>query len=445
MDNTLAYIDQGSFLGLRALGRGPIDQAVWIYERPVDLDGLLRLRRNLALGLLGRRIERSPLPFGRHRWVADRDLQYLDMSARECRRGAVWSWADDCMRAPIDPEHGPGWRLAVQPLSDGGSAVSLVTSHSIVDGLGLITAVVDAVNGVDRQLGYPPPRSRTRRRALLEDTGAALAGVPGIARAVVAAVRVARAERGDLATSVRATGESSAGDDRPLLPPAVVAFVDTAQWDACAHRLGGTSNSLFSAVAARLGHRLGRVDEHGLAYLSWPVSERTEGDTRANALVEANMSVDPEQVLTDLSALRSATKRALSESAETSVRMTGPLPLTPLTPPAVLRRLEGMVLAVNNPIACSNMGELDPAFGRPDGTDADFTVIRGLEPQITSRVLHRLGGQLLLAGCRLRGRVSVAVGSWSPTRSNSKEDLRDAVVATLADFGLTGQVEGPAA
>ena len=36
--HTLAYIDQGSFLGLRALGRGPIVQAVWVYDRGVDID-----------------------------------------------------------------------------------------------------------------------------------------------------------------------------------------------------------------------------------------------------------------------------------------------------------------------------------------------------------------------------------------------------------------------
>ncbi|MGW0158712.1 hypothetical protein ACWDUN_05250 [Mycobacterium sp. NPDC003323] len=445
MDNTLAYIDQGSFLGLRALGRGPIDQAVWIYDRPVDLDGLLRFRRNLGNGLLGRRIERSPLPFGRHRWVADPAPQSLDMSSRECRRSELWSWADDCMRAPIDPEHGPSWRLAVQPFSDGGAAVSLVTSHSIVDGLGLVNSVVDAVNGVDRRLSYPAPNSRTLGRALAQDARQILRSVPSMGRAVVASIKVARAESGDLATSFRSAGDAVGGDDRPMLPPSVVAFVDTEQWDACARRLGGTSNSLFSGVAARVGHRLGRVDRDGLAYLSWPVSERTEGDTRANALVEANMSVDPEQVVTDLSALRAATKKALSESAVNSVRMTGPLPLTPVTPQVMLRRLEGMVLAVNSPIACSNMGELDPAFGRPDGTDADYVVIRGLEPQITSRVLNRIGGQLLLAGCRTRGRMAVAVGSWTVGRTNSKEALRDVVVDALADFGLTGTVEGPAA
>lgn len=443
VDDTLAYIDQGSFLALRALGRGPIDQAIWIYDRPVDLEGLLRFRRNLGNGLLGRRIERSPLPFGRHRWVADPDPQSLDMSSRECRRGDVWSWVDACLSTPIDPEHGPSWRLALQPFSDGGAAVSLVTSHSIVDGLGLITSVVDAVNGVDRELCYPAPNSRTRGRALVEDAREILGSVPSMARAAAVSIRVARAESGDLATSFKAGRSTAAGDDRPLVPPSVVAFVDTEQWDECARRLGGTSNSLFSGVAARLGHHLGRVDNDGLAYLSWPVSDRTEGDTRANALLEASMSVDPEQVVTDLSALRAATKKALSESAENSVRMTGPLPLTPLTPQVMLRRLEGMVLAVNSPIACSNMGELDPAFGRIDGADADFAVIRGLEPQITSRVLNRIGGQLLVAGCRFGGRMSLAVGAWTVGRSNSKEEVREIVIDALADFGLTGTVEGP--
>lgn len=62
VDSTLAYIDQGSFLGLRALGRGPLAQYGWIYEHPVDLDAVRRFHHNLGHGLLGRRVERSPLP-----------------------------------------------------------------------------------------------------------------------------------------------------------------------------------------------------------------------------------------------------------------------------------------------------------------------------------------------------------------------------------------------
>jgi hypothetical protein len=230
-----------------------------------------------------------------------------------------------------------------------------------------------------------------------------------------------------------------------MVTPSVVAYIDTEHWDACAKRLGGTSNSLFSGMAARLGELLGRVDGDGLVNLSWPVSERTEGDTRANALMAASMTADPQQVRTDLSGVRAAMKQALAESAQESAKMTGPLPLTPLTPRRLLRRLEGMVLAVNNPIACSNMGELDPAFCRPDGTDADYVSMRALEPQITSRALNRIGGQLLLAGARAGGRMALVVGSWTVGGVNSKEALRDVVQRALDDFGLTGTIEGPRA
>lgn len=59
MDNQLAYIDQGSFLGLRALGRGPHQQYVWVYDHDMDLDALGQFHHNLGYTLFGRRIERS--------------------------------------------------------------------------------------------------------------------------------------------------------------------------------------------------------------------------------------------------------------------------------------------------------------------------------------------------------------------------------------------------
>lgn len=442
-DNTLAYIDQASFLGLRALGRGPVIQSVWVYDHPVDLDGLRRFQRNLGKGLFGRRIERSALPFGRHHWVAETTRSDLDLAEGECPRSEISTWADDCLRAPIDPEHGPGWRLAVQPLAGGGAAVSLAVSHSICDGHGLVLSVIEAVNGVERDLRYPPPNARTRRDALTADARQMAGAVPEIGKAVVSAVRVARAERNDLSSSFKTAGDIPTGDDQPMITPSVVMYVDIDEWDGCARRLGGSSNSLFAGVAARLGQLLGRVDGEGRVNLSWPVSERTEGDHRANALVAATMKADPEQVTADLGVVRGDMRQALAESAETSAKMTGPLPLTPLTPRLLLRRLEAMVLAVDSPIACSNLGDLDPAFSRPDGTDAEFVSVRALEPAITSRALNRIGGQLLLAGCRAHGRVGLVASAWTVGKTNSKDALRKVVSRALADFGLTGSAESP--
>ncbi|QZH63896.1 hypothetical protein [Mycolicibacterium farcinogenes] len=442
MDCRLAFIDQASFLSLRALDRGPLMQYTWIYDRPVDLDGIRRFQRNLAGGLLGRRIERSPLQFGRHRWVASPAQADLEVSVSDCPRADVWAWADDRIRRPIDPERGPAWHLGVQPFSDGGAAVSLVASHSVVDGQAMTMSVAEAVTGAKRELGYPEPGSRSRRQALAEDARAAFRSVPDIGRAAVAAVRVARAEREDLASSFKTAADvPPAGDDLPVLAPTVAVFIDVEQWDDRARRLGGTSNSLFAGVAARLGQKLGRPGADGTVMLSWPVSERTPTDTRANALIAAKMRADPDTVTTDLSAVRSAMKAALAESAELSARLLAPLPLTPLTPKALVRRLEAMVVSVDNPIGCSNIGELDPAMNRPDGTDADLVSLRLLEPQITTRVLNRIGGYLSLVSGRVNGRIFISVGAWTVGAVNSKEALRATVRAGLDDFGLSGVVE----
>ncbi|EUA24602.1 hypothetical protein I552_3865 [Mycobacterium xenopi 3993] len=64
--------DQALFAAGRAAGLKLVTQVVWIYEHAIDFDGLKRFHHNLGYGLLGRRIECSPLPFGRHRWVLDR-------------------------------------------------------------------------------------------------------------------------------------------------------------------------------------------------------------------------------------------------------------------------------------------------------------------------------------------------------------------------------------
>src|ERR1700722_10257871 len=151
VSNTLDYMDQASFRGLQVLGRAPLMQFIWIYDR-VNIDGLRRFQRNLGHGLLGRLIECSPLPFGRHRWVSAPGPADLDVAAQDRDRSEVWTWADERICLPIDPENGPAWRLGVQPLTDGGAAVSLVASHSVADAIGLSLSIADAAKGIKRDL-----------------------------------------------------------------------------------------------------------------------------------------------------------------------------------------------------------------------------------------------------------------------------------------------------
>ncbi|AYE98790.1 hypothetical protein C0J29_13220 [Mycobacterium paragordonae] len=442
VDNRLAHMDQVSFLGVRALGYGTLAQVVWLYNRQVDVDGLRRFHRNLGHSLLGRRIERSPLAFARDRWVVSRGPADLDIAHAPRPRAEVNAWTYERACLPIDPELGPGWHLGVLPLTDQGTAVTLVASHTLVDGLALCQVVADAAEGRTCDLGYPPPGSRPRGRAVLEDARQTIASTPELARAVATMVRLARRGREELASSVAAAPPAPRSRrDEPVAVPTVAAFVDVTQWDACANKLGGTSNSLFAGFAARLGVRLGRRLDDGLVTLAFPVGERTDGDTRGNALTFASITVDPAHAASDLGEIRAKLKSALTELTTSTNEMLGTIPLAALTPKWLARRLVGAGLgSAGLPIGCSNLGQLDPAAARPDGTDADYAYGRLIEPGIPKDTLENIGGQLFMASGRVLGKVFVTVIAYRPGQANTTPELRRLVSETFAEFELTAEI-----
>src|SRR5277367_1793924 len=134
-DNRLALLDQAFYAGHRAAGQNEAMQAVWVYEHAVDFDTLRRLHHNLGHGLFARLIERSPLPFGRHRWVSDPNPSNIDIAECARPRAEVSDWADERAQLPVHPERGPGWHLGVLPLTDGSIAVTMVVSHYLLDGI----------------------------------------------------------------------------------------------------------------------------------------------------------------------------------------------------------------------------------------------------------------------------------------------------------------------
>ena len=76
----------------------------------------------------------------------------------------------------------------------------------------------------------------------------------------------------------------TADDDQAVEVPGLTAYIDLAEWDARAKTLGASSNSLAAGVACRLAVRVGRVHDDGTVTLRFPVTLRTEDDTRGNAL-----------------------------------------------------------------------------------------------------------------------------------------------------------------
>jgi Wax ester synthase-like Acyl-CoA acyltransferase domain len=447
MSNVLDLFDQTVFVGERATGATNLLQCVWMYNRAIDIDGLRQFHHHLQRGRLSRRIEPSPLPFGRHRWVSPSGQSELEIIATPQPREEFDAWLNEQANTPLDAEHGPGWHLAMVRFTDGGAGVSLVISHCLTDGVGLCEALTEAASGRHDPINWPAAGSRRRPQALREDARQTLHDIPGIGRALksaVAAARMAGRHRGRAGSAASAPSKdlskppapTAGADERVTLPTATI-FVDVDEWDARAQSLGGTSNTLLAGLAARLAQRVGRVTADGSVTLTLPVNERTAGDTRANAITNVDFTVDPAPATWDLSGIRAATKQALIRSQEEINERWKLLHLVPLLPQWLVRRCVGVSANGATSVVSSNLGAVNPAAYRPDGTDADHFVMRPLGPGVTKAIMHRLGGLLVLLSGRAHGRVFVSALAYQPDRPNSNDGLWHDLSGALSDFSLT--------
>jgi hypothetical protein len=445
MSNVLDLFDQTVFLGERATGATNLLQCVWVYNRAIDIDGLRKFHHHLQQGRLSRRVERSPLPFGRHRWVSPSGQSDLEIVATPRPREEFDAWLGEQANTPLDAEHGPGWHLAVLPFTDGGAGVSLVISHCLTDGVGLCEALADAASGRHDPINWPAAASRRWWQALREDTRQTAGDIPGIGRAVVAAARFAR-RRGDAGSAAAPLCQppalSGRADELIDLPTATI-FVDADEWDARAYSLGGTSNTLLAGLAARLAQRVGRIAADGSVAVTLPVNERAADDTRANAITNVDFTVDPAPAAADLGEIRAAIKQALIRSQEETNERFELLHLAPLLPRWLARRLVGVSANGAASVVSSNLGAVNPAAYRPDGTNADHFVMKPLGPGVTKAIMHRLGGLLVLLSGRTHGRVFVSVLAYQPGRPNSNDDLRQDLSSTVTDFSLTAATGWP--
>lgn len=457
-DNVLDYLDESFYRDYRAQGHGPMIQFVWIYDHDVDLDALRRFHRNLGTGLLGRCVERSPIPFSRSRWVAWSGPGDLDVAPSRRSREDVTAWTDEQAARRIDIENGPPWRLAVQPLQGGGAAVTLVVSHTVADGVGVNDAVVNAVRGTGVDIGYPAPRSRSRMQALRQDLRQVLRDLPHAGKAVVQAPLAARemplrvrpsrhseiARRATGGPVLRSTAGGGGSPGNEVVPtrsgrlPSVAVLVPTAHWDQRAESLGGTSNSLLVGLTSRLCGILGWLDADGLVNLTFPVNERTPGDTRGNALSSASMTVVP-TAATDLRGIRAEVKAALVRLSKIRDRVLAPLALMPFVPEFIARRMQNVVLKSAN-ITCSHFGDLDPAVNRPDGTDAEWFYARHARaPEMADPELLRKAGGIFfpIASGRLGGRIYISLCYCDGDGMTTAEQLAEAARRALDDFGIS--------
>ncbi|WP_082022940.1 WS/DGAT/MGAT family O-acyltransferase [Mycolicibacterium setense] len=442
MSNVLDVLDQRTFdLGL-AIGVNSLLQSVWVYERPVDIEGLGQFHEHLRRGRLTRGIERSPLSFGRHRWVACGNSSDLEIIETARPREEFEAWLDEQVNTPLDCEHGPGWHLAVLPFTDGGAGVSLVVSHCLIDGVGLCEALADAALGRDDPISWPAAGSRGRWRSVLQDAGQTVRDLPAVGRAVVAAMRLARRSREAAGNAIAAPSPTAtapvSGSDESMAVPMTTVLVDADEWDARAQALGGTSNALLVGLAARLAHRAGRVGPDGSVIVTMPVNVRADGDTRANARSSVTVTVDPERATTDLREIRAAVKQALIRHGEVPDEEHAVNAIIPLLP----KRFLGATSRVGsaNQVGSSNLGVVNPAAGRADGTESDQFAVKVLPHLgLTEAMLNRFGGTQSFLSGRANGKVFISAHSYLPGRTNTNDRLQQDLSNALNDFTLSGK------
>jgi hypothetical protein len=244
-------------------------------------------------------------------------------------------------------------------------------------------------------------------------------------------------------TASSATSAPKRGPDRPVVVPTATVYIDLADWDACAERLGGTSNSLFAGFAAKLAVKFGRVRaSDNLVTLNYPVNDRTENDLRANALKGIDFAVDPAPVTADLRKVRADIKHALVHGLGKFKEQESVLPLTPLVPTAVVRRLPLAALnAADLPVGCSYFGDIDPMVACVDGTEADYFSIRMLEQNLSEKSPELSAGELYLCSGRSCGKLYITFRAFQHGEQNSREILCERISRTLSDFDLTGLIE----
>ncbi|WP_078314699.1 hypothetical protein [Mycobacterium sp. D16Q16] len=444
-DNRLALADEALLAEHHAADMNVIIQVTWLYGHAVDLDALRRFHHNLGQGLLGRRIERPVLPIARHRWVADSGSSDIDVAQHARPRTEFSDWVDERSQVRIDPESGPGWHIGVLPLDDGTTAISLVLSHNLIDGLGLALVIVEAALGKTRDLGYPPPMSRSRLRALGQDARETARDVPQVARALLAAGKLARRQARDKRTTAPSPAPLPVHEvvpDDVVLVPAITIYVDLEDWDARAEALAGASHTLAAAFAARFGERIGRGRaDNGTVTLQIPMSERTVDDTRAMALSYARVSIDTTLLTTDLRDVRSTIKQTLAAMKAESDESKQLLWLPSFMPKRTLKRMVARLPAdPDQSVFCSYLGDLSSMIGYPAGTLADFQNARATGQRERRQLLERTGGRMFILSGRLNGRIFISVGAYQPGGKNTKEALHDLAELTLSDFDLTGEI-----
>lgn len=449
-DGYLSYADQAMLLTLRGAAHEAVIQALWLYPQLADLDGLVLLHRRLAQGRLGRRIETSRLPFGRHRWVAAEGTPFT-VDRGSIARDCLYDWADRQVDQQLDPVSGPPWRLSATRTRDGGTVVSLVVSHCIADGTATAQALVAAATGTPSPASHAHPGSRGAAAVAWSDLRRLGADLPDVGRALKAAARALRAQ--PAAGGQTPAPDPPAGAPRTLHLPTASLIADVEAWEARAKELRGNRFALAAAVAAHLGAAFGRA-QAGSVMLLVPVSARDDdqpggtpdgnpdGTLDANVVSLAHVPVPTSGLASDLTALRDALRTGIADARDQPDPMMELLPLVPFVPRRAIGALADRAFGFGSdlPVSVSNMGVLSADILRADGTPAESLLFRGVDRHLSAANLARRRGVLSVFTGAVGGQWTLTTSGSRPDATTTSADLRAALRRAVADLGAPGTI-----
>jgi len=449
----IPWMDQGLFLAHEAAGHHAVIQVVWRYGSGVDFDGLQQFLGHLEHGMLSRLVRPAVLPMGRHQWVrVEPSPSTLAVNAPPIPPGDVRRWANEQVQLPLDPARGPGWRLAMQPLTDGAAVVSLVVSHCLADGTATMMAVCDAVAGTRRTLPFSAPApDRRLTRALAElrqcarDLPAALVGLSRL----VGTVRRAPRSAVRATPRVAVVARTGADDARPpqqqdgiVALPSVSFRAEASAWKAAARRRGVHRLTLLAAFSAHLAVRLERVHD-GTITLLVPVNLRKgRADLGANQVALATVTVPVVALQEPLAGFQATLNDAVSRAREDGDQTTALLPLVPFIPRRLVPSLSELAFnsASHRPVTCSHMGAVPDALSRIDGRVAEWFCFRGVDRHVSAENLARRGGVATLLSGVVGNQLLLNVIAYQPQLVTDSQRLEQIVAEALVDVDLPDAV-----
>ncbi|WP_067710344.1 hypothetical protein [Nocardia yamanashiensis] len=425
--NRLSVVDEMFLRAHRGMGTPIVLQGLWRTAEPVETELLARVHEALRRGPLGRRVVRSRVPGARPHWVVNTQAHPLELPVDPIPAAALLDWADQ-QGEDLNPEVGPGWRLAAARLDDGGCVVALTCSHALADGRAVALAVDHALTGTPLAAPGAPQSdwadARRQWRTVLGGTARALRrGLPP--RPTPVAPRRATNPANHYpgaASAIAAGGERSSW--RASATSSAALQIPVRDWNRVAVAQGGTANSLFVYLVAKLLWSSGFGEDTIAASL--PVDTRDEP------------RVDNDMAMTEVAIERADTPATLRRKARAAYehRMTSPggipeelLQVIPDRWAYALAKGAG-----ERDILCSNIGCLPDSLLSLGPHPCTGVTARAIHPGLHRDRLPRtrLSGYLT----RIADTYTLALVSLDPDAIADSAALTELARAGLAELGL---------